>query len=224
MSGELAAPVAPLRRAAHGLRSPLWPAALLALAAVIVWIAPAERTLGGAMRVVYVHVALTWAGMLGLAVAALLGLVVMVSGRRSWAAWLQAVTSVALGLLLLGTATSAIAAYLTWGGGFADEPRAQTALRILAVAIIIVVGGGWLPWVRLRGALAAGLLAYSAFALRATPLLLHPRNPIATSPSSAIQATFAGLFVIFALLGVWAAWRLQARSAPAVRRHYETQG
>jgi hypothetical protein len=200
------------------------PAALLALAVVTVWVSPAERTLGDAMRAVYVHVALTWAGMLGLAVAALLGLGVLVTGRHTWAAWLQAVTVVALGLLLMGTVTSAVAAYQTWGGGFADEPRAQTALRILAVAVIITVGGSWLPWLRVRGALAAGLLAYSAFALRATPLLLHPRNPIATSPSSAIQATFAVLFVIFALLGVWAAWRLRARPAPAVRRHNETQG
>ena len=78
MSGELTTIAAPLRRAAQGLRSVQWPAALLALAAVVVLSAPAARTLGDAMRVVYVHVALTWAGMLGLAVAALLGLGVLV--------------------------------------------------------------------------------------------------------------------------------------------------
>jgi hypothetical protein len=185
--------------------------------------APAERTLGDAMRAVYVHVALTWSGMLGLAAAAVLGLGLLLTGRKGLAAWLQAVTIVALALLALGTVTSVVAANITWGGGFADEPRARTALRILAVAVIVSVGGSWLPWLRLRGALAVALLAYSGYALRSTPLLLHPRNPIAHSSSIGIQATFASLFVIFVLLGAWATWRLRAGTVVSRARYNEAK-
>lgn len=38
--------------------------ALVALGAAIVWLAPAERSLGAGIRWVYIHVALVWAGTL----------------------------------------------------------------------------------------------------------------------------------------------------------------
>jgi heme exporter protein C len=198
--------------------------ALVLLAAVVVSAAPAEQTLGDSIRIVYVHVALTWAGLLGFVAAAGAGLGVLVTGRPTWVAWTQALGIVALVLFALGAGTSAIAAQFTWGGGFFAEPRSQVVLRILAVGVLVVIGGAWLPWPRVRAALVLGLVAYVAYALEVTPLTLHPRSPIASSSSAGIRAAFASLFVIFTLLGSWAAWRLQsAASRGSDRRQNASQ-
>jgi len=42
------------------------PLLLVVLGMLVVWLAPAERTLGEGIRWVYVHVALVWAGTLAL--------------------------------------------------------------------------------------------------------------------------------------------------------------
>jgi hypothetical protein len=49
---------------------PVWiiPLALLLFMALLVWQAPVEQSLGQGIKIVYVHVGLIWAGMLGFAV------------------------------------------------------------------------------------------------------------------------------------------------------------
>ena len=70
----------------------------MALAALLLWLAPAEQTLGSGITSVYVHVALTWTGMTGLIIAAVLGLapIIHISSWRvdgavavavRWAKW-----------------------------------------------------------------------------------------------------------------------------------------
>jgi len=43
------------------------------------------------------------------------------------------------------------------------------------------------------------------------PLVLHPRNPIRTSDSPAIQLTFAAMFGLMLLAGVWVVWYIRQR-------------
>ena len=61
------------------------PAVLLALMALLVWVAPIEQSLGQGIKIVYVHVGLIWAGMLGFALNGLLGLVIAVTGSKKLA-------------------------------------------------------------------------------------------------------------------------------------------
>ena len=52
-----------------------WPLAVIVVLQIIVLqISPEERTLGGGIKPVYLHVSLTWTGMIFLAVNGLLGL------------------------------------------------------------------------------------------------------------------------------------------------------
>jgi hypothetical protein len=198
----------------------LWlaPAVLVLAAAVIVVAAPAERTLGANIRYVYVHVALTWAGMLGLAVAAAMGVVVLMRPDRRLAAWLQTTGEVALVWMALGTFVSVVAAQATWGGGFLIEPRGQAVLRLLAVGVIAAVAGRWGARPRVQAALAISIAAYAAYSLGAAPLLLHPRNAIGSAGPGGIQATFASLTLIAGLLEVWTVRHLRGAASQGMTR------
>ena len=73
------------------------PIALVAAGAALVWLAPAERTLGPGIRWVYVHVGLMWAGTLG-------GVVSMIAARANWGAVFLAEPRMAAALRFLALA------------------------------------------------------------------------------------------------------------------------
>lgn len=187
---------------------------LAALALAIVFLAPPERTLGDAIRWVYVHVALTWTGMAALAVAGLLGLALLVSGRTGLRDWMTTVGVLGLGFFAAGLVMSAFAARATWGGMFWDEPRTRANLQVLAVGVIVAVASPWLGRPRWQGGLFLALCAWMIVALAVSPLMLHPRSPIATSSSSPIRVTFASLFALGALAATWLTLHLRLRPRP----------
>ncbi|UCG24837.1 MAG: hypothetical protein JSW55_02225 [Chloroflexota bacterium] len=189
---------------------------IVVLAAVVLWLAPAEQTLGSGITSVYVHVALTWSGMTGLIVAAALGLAAALLGRSGWQDWGHVVGWVGLGMFAAGLIMSAVAAGINWGNVFWQEPRFNSALQILAVGLIVqVVNSLPLPY-RLRGLLQALPAALLIWLTMITPLVLHPGNAARTSPSAAIRFTFIGLYVLCCLAGAWIVL--------AIRRHWPADG
>ncbi len=176
---------------------------IVVLAALLLWLAPAEQTLGSGITSVYVHVALTWTGMTGLIVAAVLGLVAALLGRPGLQEWGQVVAWVGLGMFAAGLIMSAVAAGINWGNVFWQEPRFNSALQILAVGLIVqIVNSLPLPY-RLRGLLQALPATLLLWLTASTPLVLHPGNAARTSPSAAIRFTFMGLFALCCLAGAW---------------------
>lgn len=185
---------------------------LLVLASVLLWIAPEEQTLGQGIKSVYVHVALIWTGMAGIAVTGLLGVLVLIAAKERLSSWMQTIGWVALAFYASGVAMSAWASKANWGNVFWQEPRMRVALNMLAAALIIEVLINWLPWIRIRGALAVGLLVVLGWSTLDAPLVLHPSDPIRTSTSVAIQMSFLGLFALCSLAAAWFVW--QRRPAP----------
>lgn len=181
-------------------------AGILAVAAVVVVIAPPEQTLGEAIKYVYVHVALTWAGMLGIYLAGLLGLAVLLTARPSWRRWAQIVGWVGLGLFVLGGLGSALASVMTWGGIAWQEPRNLLMLNAIALGLVALILAAWVPWPRVSGGLIGLFAGYVAWAIPNSPRVLHPDNPIGTSTSLAIPLTFGGLTLLAIALGVWLVW------------------
>ena len=175
-------------------------------AALIVWLAPAEQTIGAAIKYVYVHVALTRAGMYGYYLAALLGLAIAVTANARWQRWTQIVGWVAFILFLAGGIVSLLAEQFTWGGIPWSEPRNVTTLNVIAFSLVVLIANTWLPWVRVRGLLYTVLGGYVAWVIPRTPLVLHPEDPVSTSSSVGIQWTFLGLTALALLLGVWLVW------------------
>jgi hypothetical protein len=181
-------------------------------AALVIWFAPEEQTLGGGIRSVYVHVALIWAGMASLAVAGLLGLAVFVGANERLARWMDKIGWVGLAFYAAGVGMSILASKVNWGNVFWQEPRMRVALNMLAMIIIIEIASSWLPWSRLRGLLHAGLVVILAWSTLAAPLVLHPQNPISNSSSTTIQLTFLTLFALCAIAIVWIVWHWRAET------------
>jgi hypothetical protein len=199
----------------------LFPLVILALAALLLWLAPEERTLGSGIRTVYVHVALIWTGMAGLFAAGALGLFNIWAGRETVERRASAVAWVGLGAFAAGLAMSAVAADMNWGAMFWQEPRAVTALRVLGVGLIVQLAAGWRLPIRLKAGLRLFAGAFMVWSILAAPLVLHPADAARSSMSAAIRLTFLGMFALTLAAAGWAAIRLHRRQSggePAGRR------
>lgn len=167
------------------------------MAAVVVLVAPRERTLGDGIRAVYIHVPFVWTGMVGLAASGVVGLALAITGRARLHAWLRAIGWVTLGALVAALLTGMVAAQINWGGVFWDEPLMILLVRALLIFAAAHIAGGWLPSVRLSGLLVSAASAIIMLMLRFSPQILHPGNAVASSSSVGIRLTFG---VMFALL------------------------
>lgn len=184
----------------------LVPALTIVAAAFLVWRAPEERTIGAGIKIVYVHVSFTWAGMLGFCLAAVLGAILVVKPNQKIAAWNAVIAWVAWGWFAIGFLLSLWAAKVNWGAIYWQEPRVQAALHFLIISLCLMMVGRWLTSVRLRGALSAFLVFILMWSLLGTPLVMHPRSPIRASGSLAIKLTFLSMFLLSALAATWVAW------------------
>ena len=187
------------------------PIFLLAAMVAIVFLAPAEKTLGETIRYVYVHVAFTRSGMFGFYAAGVFGLLLAVTAWPSLGFWTRILLWVSYLFFLLGGIASVFAQQQSWGGMMLAEPRNRTTLSVLAVGIIILILSGWMPWLRLRGLSYMALAAYVAWTLPRTPLILHPANAAGSSPSAVIRLVFPLLTLLAGLLGLWLVWYLGRR-------------
>lgn len=192
----------------------LVPAAIVVAAVLLVIFGPEERALGAGIKIVYVHVALTWAGMTGLGVAAALGAgVILFDSRRSTLESKMLTTGrVATGVYTAGFIVSLAAEQINWGGIYWSEPRTISAMQITAVALIVQVVNAWLSggiwYSRLRGLLSVALFGFVLLRGRVESLL-HPDNAASDSGSPAIQLTFVALFALCCMGMAWAVWYLE---------------
>jgi hypothetical protein len=195
---------------------PLWhwgiPLALLLGLLLFVTFGPEERTLGGGIRSVYVHVGLIWTGLFGFGVTAVLGIGILLAVKPAWQRWLAIVSWVALGFYAAGIFMSMVASADNWGAVFLQEPRMAASLNGLAVATIFLILGSWQPWPRMRGALSASIIFVLLWLNFRAELVLHPPNPIANSNATPIQLTFLAVTVLFVLWATWLVWFLHRRT------------
>lgn len=190
---------------------------LMSAAGVLTAFMPAERTLGETVRVVYIHVALTEAGTLGLYAAGIMGLAVLISGQKTPRLWMQITAGVGLGMLAAGFLVSLVAQQMAWGGIAWQEPRVAAALNVLAVALIVQVLTFWLSNERIRGALNAGLAGFVVWSGLNAQGILHPGAAISTSPSATIRLSFLILVALCVLTEAWIVWQV-GRSLTRQRR------
>ncbi len=161
--------------------------------------APAERTLGGTVRWVYAHAAVTQVAVLVFLVTAV-GAGLVLAGRRRLYGWTVTLGRTALGLWLLGFLLSFPPARLTWGV-WVDwaEPRTRLTLQVLGVGLALMALTSWVRSPRLTAATHL-LFALTVVALnRQVALVRHPLNPIGQATGTGIPLGY-GLIVLLTLL------------------------
>jgi hypothetical protein len=172
---------------------------------VLISSAPHERTLGPGILPVYVHVSLTWSGMLFFILSAVFGILNALLSRKGLYSWLRPLFTTAYITYLAGFLVSLWASYVNWNGIPFREPRIVSALSVVAAASLCVVLLHWLPSKRLAGVLTAIPAVMILSGLQNTNLVLHPDNPIRQAPAS-IRNMFMAMFGIALLLSIWLVW------------------
>jgi len=182
---------------------------LILIAVILALIAPEEATLGSYIKLIYIHAAVTWVGMVMFVASGLLALLFLLSklasgkskgvsgpsARDSLVTWSSASQATAIIFWLTSVSIGSFAAYLTWGGSWWEEPRLRVALFILVLAVAMYQLGRMLSDKLTRAVLNLSLPASAALLLFATGKLVHPNNAFAKSDSFEIKL-FAGLIAL----------------------------
>lgn len=185
----------------------------IVLAALVLLLMPAEKTIGQVIKIVYLHGALSRAGMLGFILAGLLGMAYLIRPWQVLGQWSRAVLISGWAFWAAHFIVSMPATRLTWGPWVAwGEPRVTMTLQVIAAGLLVIL----VTWMLkdLRFAAAANLLFAIAFAVLAarTGVLRHPLDPIGSSPSALLRLVYLALLAPIVGCMVLVAWRLVASS------------
>lgn len=197
----------PARRGSRTVWLLLGSCAILAVS--ILLLMPAEKTIGGVIRIVYLHGALSRAGMIGFLAAGAAGGAYLIWARPAMARWSRAL---AISGWLFWTAhfvVSMPATRMTWGPWIAwGEPRVTMSLQIIAAGLAVLV----VSWLVDHTAFtaAANLLMGGAVLVLAerTGVLRHPLDPIGSSPSAQLRLVYLLLLIPVVSAMLLTAWQL----------------
>lgn len=207
----VAAPPPPLTK-----RKPwLWLGGLFVLAVLLIWLIPAEKTLGSVIRLVFLHGALVQVGLIAFAAAGLLGVAALGFRRAALYRWCLTVQEVAVLLWVVYALSSMVTTRLAWGEWIAwDEPRVRASVYVLGFSIAALVLVRWVnhpAFTAGANIVVAGVVWYL---IKGAGLLRHPFDPIGESNSLLYQVLYLILVaVILAMAVVVARWRQTSRSA-----------
>jgi len=96
--------------------------------ALIFFVAPTEATMGDVQRIVYLHVAVAWFGLLSMLVASATGAMYLATRRLDYDHWSHAATEVGSLCAALTLITGSMWAHEAWGTWWTWEPRLTTSL------------------------------------------------------------------------------------------------
>jgi hypothetical protein len=174
----------------------IWLGAALALLMALTVFGPAEKTLGTNIRVVYLHGVLVWTALVGFGAAALAGAAGLWTRRLGLQRWSQALGRTGLLFWVIYLPVSLWAMQANWNGLFLAEPRWRLGLIFAVAGLFLQSGLALIGSPALSSFSNIAYLLALAWALSATPMVMHPPAPMLNSKAPRIQAFF------FALLGV----------------------
>lgn len=101
--------------------------------AAIFFVAPTERTMGVAQKIVYLHVAVAWLGLVGFILVAVTGLGYLVRRNLAWDRWSLAAAELGWMCCGLTLVTGSLWAHEAWGTWWTWEPRLTAAFILWAI-------------------------------------------------------------------------------------------
>jgi hypothetical protein len=168
----------------------------------VLYFSPNEQTLGSGIKPVYLHVSLTWAGMIFLSISALLGILALFLGRDHLAMWHRSFLSTALLIYGVGFFISLFASWVNWGGIPFQEPRIRNAINVVVIGIVVWTMQEMFNNERIQGASGIFPFIFILFVRGSDRMVLHPDNPVNSAPWG-IKLTFFLMFSLALLLSIW---------------------
>ena len=190
--------------------------ALLLIAAMLAafCLAPSERTMGDAQRIVYVHVPVAWLGLLAMAAMAVSGVFYLSRRDLSWDHWAQAAGEVGWLCCSLTLITGSLWARRAWGTWWEWDPRLTTSFILWVIYCGILLARGSIDDPHRRARTGAVLAIVGALdvplVIMATRWFrgLHPVNP-QMGPS--MRVTLLIGVIAWTLFFVWLTERRRAQ-------------
>jgi len=181
---------------------------LVVLLTGLVWFAPAERTLGQTVKLVYLHGALVRTAVVLFAISLPVNLIATLKHQSSWLAWGKALTWAALAIWLTHTLVSMITTYASWGVWIAwYEPRTRFTFNLAGAGLATVLAAYLVGHGRFTALAFAALAGVILVLLPGLGFIQHPLDPIGTSPSDTIRLFYAVMLAVsVALAGVLVVW------------------
>lgn len=180
---------------------------LILLLALWLVLAPVEARLGQVIKLIYVHGALVWAGLLTFGLAGALSLVALVVRyvvRGQAAAWYRGTRAAGLAALIawgVYALSAMVVTGLAWGQWIAwGEPRVRATAMILLAALTatIVVRLVDQPDFAALANIALGIAPW--LVVHRVEAIRHPVDPIGGSGSAAIQGFY--LLIVLTVAGL----------------------
>ena len=177
-------------------------------------LAPTEGTMGDVQRVLYVHVAVAWIGLLGFVIMAVAGLLYLIQRDLVWDTWAQAAAE--LGWLCCGLtlATGSLWAHAVWGSWWTWDPRLTTSLILWMIYSGCLLARGNITDAHLRARLGAVL---SLVGLLDLPLVVMATrwfrgiHPVAPPMEPTMRVTLLLSVTGFTVFFSWLLLRRQAQ-------------
>lgn len=173
----------------------------LLLIAAVTGFVPLEKSLGANLRLVLLHGAWVWAGMLSFFAASAAGILALITRRKTLHRWSLALGRTGLTFWLTYLPMSLLVMQLNWGGFYFDEPRWKIPLAFGVAGLLLQAGLALFDLPVLSS--AANVIYGIALGISMSGLqnILHPENPVFNSDSQGIQLFFGLLLA----LTIWAA-------------------
>ncbi len=189
-------------------------AGLAILLGLLLWLSPAERTLGQVVKLVYLHGALVRTAMVLFAVSVPVNLAGLVFGGEAWLRWGKALVWGAVIVWLAHTLFSMVTTYEAWGVAIAwFEPRTRFTFATAGAGVLFVAVAWFVGHDRFSALIFALLGGLVLSLLPQLGLIQHPLDPIGTSSSNAIRGFYAAILLVTLLLGGLLVNRLAAAAA-----------
>jgi hypothetical protein len=178
---------------------------LLSLIAVagVTLISPPEATLGPNVRVVYLHGAWVWSSLAAFIVAAVVGLIAIITRRTILHQWSRALGRTGLFFWITYLPISLWAMQTNWNGLFLAEPRWRFAMVFSITGILLQLGLSFLPVIWSSVGNITYVIALFVV-MSATENVMHPPGPMLESEFGRIQI----FFVLLTLLLLFSAWQI----------------
>jgi len=116
-----------------GLMKPLVIGLLIASLGMAMFFAPTEESMGQVQRILYIHVAVAWLGLLGFLVMGASGLTYLLSRNLAWDHWSHAANEIGWLCSSLTLLTGSLWAHAAWGTWWTWDPRLTTMFILWAL-------------------------------------------------------------------------------------------
>ena len=197
------------------LKSPLfWFVLALLTAAGLTALGPQEQTLGGDIRIVYLHAAWALTAETALGLSAVAGLFGILFRRDRMHRWSAALGRAGLSFWVMYLPLSLWAMQANWNGLFTSEPRFRLAVIFAATGVLLQLGLALISRPVLTSLFNVLFFAALQIGLSQTPYVMHPSSsPIFSSGIPSLQLFFIGItFLTMVAAYFMTRWWLQRQS------------